>query len=134
MDEWIGEWCETIVEMMEQGASISEVALALGVTEGELLERGSEVVEIGRALEKGVTLARAWWEKQARENLMNPKFNAVLYRTVMEEKFGWKDKKKGGGGSSDEEKRGRIIREGLKKLELHELERLRMILDKMGVG
>lgn len=94
-------WESTIGQHYEEGASDVEVRAALRMTVGvwdslynDAVDSSfKEVVDFGRMFSK------AWWQKQARENLKDRNFNANLWYMVMKNQFGWSDKS--GGGEKD---------------------------------
>lgn len=87
-------WRREMLFLYDQGASDSEVMRELDLTldqwralEGSPVDSSfKEVVDVGRMR------SRAWWEKQGRKNLNSKQFNAVLYKFMMANNFGWSDK------------------------------------------
>lgn len=76
------------VELMTMGASKIEVCAVLGISADTLYDwcdKQSDRYkpEFSRAIEHGVLLAQAWWERQGRENLINTKFNTGLWSKNM---------------------------------------------------
>jgi hypothetical protein len=85
-------WRETIIGMMKEGASATEVRAETGIGR-ELWERlEEEEPEFREVAQLGRELSEAWWMNQARSNLYNGKFQTVLWYMNMKNRFGWKDK------------------------------------------
>jgi hypothetical protein len=88
------QWMEVMISLYEQGCSDSEVMRELRIKPADfkqLMEDRSasnfaEVVDIGRML------ARAWWEKLGRENIMKKSINVAMYNLHMQNRFGWATK------------------------------------------
>lgn len=88
------EMCETVVEMMKEGKSRYEVAAELGVTTATIAQWELNNPDFSEALHIGEEASRAWWEKQARDNLIvgtGVKFNTTLWTFIMKNRFGWAD-------------------------------------------
>jgi len=95
------EMCEQVIELMKEGASLVEVAAEIGIRRSTLYdwmnrESNRYVEEFSDAVNEGVELSQAWWERKGRTNLVNPyqgdTFNATLWYMNMKNRFGWKDK------------------------------------------
>ena len=89
--------CKKLIEMMSEGASLKEVAAALGVSRETLRNWGDEKSSTYRpdfsgTIKKGLELSEAWWERQGRTNLFNKDFSCVLWYMNMKNRFGWRDK------------------------------------------
>lgn len=92
------EMCETVVSLMGEGASIVEVSAELGIhrdTFYEWIDDKSNYYQpdFAHAVGEGRQLSQAWWEKNGRINLQNPKFNYTGWYMNMKNRFGWTDKK-----------------------------------------
>lgn len=96
-------WQKEILSLYNEGASDVEVRGMiygwLGSFSDDLWYRWiKEEPEFSRTIEKGRELCRIWWEKIARENLVeisgpgSPKFNSTLWYMNMKNRFGWADK------------------------------------------
>jgi len=86
------EYCNTVVELMSEGASKTEVAAYIGVVKSTIYEWEKNHDEFSNAIKKGEELSEAWWERHGRMQLENPKFNHVLWYMNMKNRFGWRDK------------------------------------------
>ena len=81
------------VELMEQGASKTEVAAALGFCRKQrLYDYCEKVKEFDDAIKKGELLSESWWEKHGRLNITNKDFNSTLWYMNMKNRFKWSDR------------------------------------------
>lgn len=92
------DMCSTVVELMKEGASIVEVSAELGIHRDTFYEWINEKgdyyqSEFALAVSEGKALSQAWWEKNGRINLENPRFNYTGWYMNMKNRFGWADKK-----------------------------------------
>lgn len=85
------DW-NALLKHYEDGASDVEVAKHLGVTMVRFYDLIETVPAFADFVDKGRTLAQAWWYEQGRKNLWEPKFNTTLWNFQMKNKFGWADK------------------------------------------
>jgi len=89
-------FCETVIALMSEGASKTEVAAELNIAWDTLHEWEKNFPEFSDAIKRGSKLSEGWWEKKARENLVSykdgPTINASLWYMNMKNRFGWKDK------------------------------------------
>lgn len=84
--------CETVLGMMAEGASKTQVCAALNTgwdTFALWQERDPMFLE---AVKKGTLLSQAWWEAHGSKQLENKEFNHVLWYMNMKNRFGWADK------------------------------------------
>ena len=88
-------WKEIILDMSKEGASDVEIRAALCGTSiylwyalQEREEEFSEIIKIGRYLHD------AWWLKQGRTKLEEPKFNYTGWYHNMKNRCNWSDKTK----------------------------------------
>ncbi len=79
-------------QLLSQGGSKREVAVKLGISLETLYkwEKDPNKVEFSETIKKGVTAAKAWWLKQGRIHLDNPKFNMRLWCYFMKARYGWR--------------------------------------------
>ncbi len=84
--------CGQVIELMRDGASLSEVALELGICRDTLYEWKKVSEEFSDTIKRGTELSEAWWLREGRINLENPKFSATLWYMNMKNRHGWRDK------------------------------------------
>ena len=78
---------------MKSGASKAELCLELDISHDTICRWQKTIPEFSEAIRQGEASSKAWWLKQGRENLKNPKgFHAVLWYMNMKNRHGWKDK------------------------------------------
>jgi len=78
-----------VIEKMAEGCLADELALEIGVLPSTLKAWASKYEAFGLAVMDGMDLCRAWWVKQSRERLDDKDFNTALYKSVMQNNFGW---------------------------------------------
>lgn len=79
---------------MRNGASLREVAAELDISFETLTywRNSSMYAEFGDALDEGVALAQAWWEKLGRAGAAGKiDFNASVWIFTMKSRFGYRD-------------------------------------------
>jgi len=83
-----------VLEGMQQGMSLNEAALNAGISAVAQWkwQQDDTKPEFQKAVKEGLRAAEVWWERHARENIGNSKFNAVLWMMNMSNRFGWKRK------------------------------------------
>jgi len=86
------EICDRVKELMKDGLSLHEVAKEIGVAYWTLNKWREEKKKFSKAVEHGIALSRAWWEKVGRDNLSNKSFNTNVYQANMRNRFGWDQK------------------------------------------
>lgn len=86
------DWEKTIISFMEEGASLKEIYALLGITKDTHYSLMQNFPEYSDAIKRGKALSEAWWERQGRTNLDNPKFSATLWYMNMKNRFNWTDK------------------------------------------
>lgn len=60
-------YCQRVVELMEEGSSLTAVAAKLGVCRNTLLAWQAEHPEFLSACTRGKALCAAWWEERAKD-------------------------------------------------------------------
>jgi len=122
--------CRQVIELMEKGASLVEVAAELGICEDTLHDWKKNKKEFSESIKRGVQLSQAWWERQGRENLVNHRFQSALWYMNMKNRFKWADKHEysGPGGGPIETK---DHREKLKNLSNEDLRKLKGMSEKI---
>lgn len=86
------DWAKKIVELYTAGASDVEVAAACNVTIQEYYRQLADNPAFNKLVEFGRTLSQAFWESQARKNVLNKGFNTSLWAFYMKNKYAWADK------------------------------------------
>lgn len=88
--------CDKVVELMEEGKSLYVVAHELGVVTSTLENWERTYEEFAEALHLGAEASQAWWEEQARTNLImhekDTRFNVQIWTFNMKNRFKWADK------------------------------------------
>ena len=88
--------CELVIEFGAEGASQCEMAARLGISEDSLYEYKKKYSEFSDAIKQARALARAWWERMAREHGFGErKMNATAWIFTMKNRFPdhYKDRK-----------------------------------------
>lgn len=83
---------QALIEEYEQGASDVEIAKLLKITIVRFYDLIQESPAFAEFVERGRTVARAWWESAGRKNLWNKEFNTSLWNFNMKNRYGWADK------------------------------------------
>ena len=86
------EYCETVIELLNQGRSIYSIARALQVAKSTLQEWAKEHEEFSAALTTGKDFSKGWWEDEGQDNLHNKEFNSTLWYMNMKNRHGYSDK------------------------------------------
>lgn len=80
------------LEMYREGAGDVEIADHLGMTLKQFHSLCEDNDGFREFVERGSTVAQAWWWRQARVNLKNKAFNSSMWFTNMKNRYGWADK------------------------------------------
>lgn len=83
---------QQLLDLYSEGASDVEIARAMKVTIAKFYRLCEEVPDFAEFVERGRTLAQAWWYEQGRTNLWRKDFNIALYNFNMKNRHGWADK------------------------------------------
>lgn len=86
------EMCETVIELMKEGASQQEVLAALDISNDTFYRWKSENQEFSETIKRGIQLSQAWWERKGRISLDDRQFNSTLWYMNMKNRFKWADK------------------------------------------
>ena len=86
------EMCETVIELMKEGASQYEVLATLGISEDTFYRWKKENEEFSETIKRGIQLSQAWWERKGRISLDDRQFNSTLWYMNMKNRFKWADK------------------------------------------
>lgn len=89
--------CKTVIELMSEGASKTEVCAELNICFDTLARWQNPkcddfILEFSDAIKHGQRLSEAWWQRQGRKNLENKEFSPTLWYMNMKNRFGWRDK------------------------------------------
>jgi len=84
--------CETVIELMRDGASQDEVIGHLDISRETFYRWKEENQEFSDSIKRGVRLSRTWWERQGRINLKDREFNYTGWYMNMKNRFKWADK------------------------------------------
>ena len=86
------DWEERIIELSNEGASITEIACYLEISKNTLKALTDRDEIFLTAIKKCKQLCETWWEKKGRKNMENKDFNSTLWYMNMRNRFGWADK------------------------------------------
>lgn len=97
------EYCDLVVEMLSEGASLTEFRAAVGGISRETMSNWKQAnPEFLDALNKADALGQAYWEKRLRTDLMfDNKINSPLVKLYFANRFNWHDKQQTDVTSSD---------------------------------
>ena len=87
----VPDW-NRLMQEYEIGASDVEIAVLLGITLNRFLQLEQENPAFAEFVERGRTLARAFWYRVGRTALYDKNMNTSLYVFNMKNRFGWADK------------------------------------------
>lgn len=76
----------------DKGYTDVEVAKVLGLTKKKFLQLYKDSQDFTNFIDKGRTLAEAWWHRNLRENIANKDFNNSLFNFAMKNLYGWADR------------------------------------------
>jgi len=86
--------CDGFERNFEQGQSILEVAVSMGVSRDTFYEWAKQHQEFSDALTRAREVSQAWWEKQGRENLFDHEEYDAESKLSVKDKFNdrlWKE-------------------------------------------
>lgn len=78
-----------VMELGCEGASITEMSVALGILPNTLNAWRKEHPEFDEAMCHALMISQAWWERVGRLNIFNSQFNSSLFMMHMSNRFGW---------------------------------------------
>lgn len=94
--------CDTVLELMREGASISEVCLDLNICRDTFYRWIQENQDFSDTVKSGLELSKGWWEKRGRMGTVGlEEINPTLWFMNMKNRFGhekpaeniiWRDK------------------------------------------
>lgn len=79
-------------ELYREGAGDVEIAELLGMTMKQFHTLCEENEAFRVFVEKGSTIAQAWWWRQGRTNLRNKSFSTQMWAFNMKNRYGWAEK------------------------------------------
>lgn len=86
------DWQEILIKNYAEGASDTEIRAELRITFNKWQQLKMDSDEFRETVILGQQLAKAWWLKQGRTNLMTRGYNAYLWYKNMQNRFGWSEK------------------------------------------
>jgi len=90
LEDLPSNWKDKMLEMMSEGASISELCAEFNIPKSAHRRFVSQDEEYADYYEMGKTLSEAWWSKEGRLNLSNRNFNNRMWAINMFNRFNWK--------------------------------------------
>lgn len=86
------DWENKIIELSNEGASITEIACFLEISKNTLTALTERNPDFLIAIKRCKLLCETWWEKKGRTEMENKDFNSTLWYMNMRNRFGWADK------------------------------------------
>ncbi len=90
--EYKPEYCKIAQILIDDGASMFEVAYELGVSRATIYRWIDAHKEFRDTVKDAKEFSEGWWMKQGRLNLYNKDFSSTLWYMNMKNRFGWADK------------------------------------------
>ena len=81
------EYCQRVIELGAEGASMAEMALALDVAKATIWDWAQNHDDFAVALEKARTASQVWWEKAGKTGIFAEKFNAQAWKFIVSNRF-----------------------------------------------
>lgn len=86
--EYDPTYCERVIELGKQGASVVEMACAIGVSRPTLETNWPEAhPEFLEAFTRAKMESQVWWEKKGRDNLETQGFQQAMWSRSMAARF-----------------------------------------------
>lgn len=85
--EYKPEFCERVKALGKDGLSIAEMSSDLGFAKQTIYTWMKQNPDFLDAMKEAVSSAQAWYEKQARTNMVDGKLNTPLWIKVMSSRF-----------------------------------------------
>lgn len=85
-------WEDIILTLSEEGASIIELSVELGISRDTFYELSKRDEKFSDTVKRCKDLSEAWWTKQGRKNLDNKDFSYTGWYMNMKNRFNWSDK------------------------------------------
>lgn len=86
------EWENNILSLSEEGASIIELSVELGISRDTFYELSKRDTYFSDTVKRCKDLSEAWWTRKGRKNLENKDFNYTGWYMNMKNRFNWSDK------------------------------------------
>jgi hypothetical protein len=86
------KYCQTVIDLMSEGASIEELVLELGICKQTIYNWQQEHPDFLDAIKTGVELSEGWWKREGRKALRDKDFSYTGWYMNMKNRFGWADK------------------------------------------
>lgn len=86
------EFCERVIELLKEGASIEEIGLELNCGYSTVYYWMDQHPEFLEAIKKGREFSKGWWYKVGRCSMRDKEFNSGLWFMNMKNRFGWQDR------------------------------------------
>lgn len=81
------EYCQRVIDLGKEGASVVEMACELGVVRSTLYQWESEHPEFSDAFTRARQWAQVWWEKAGKTGMQAPGFNGSVWSRSMAARF-----------------------------------------------
>jgi hypothetical protein len=81
------EYCERVIELGKDGASVMEMACELDVVRDTLYEWAKVHPGFSDAFTRARQWSQAWWERAGKSGMMAPGFNAAVWSRSMAARF-----------------------------------------------
>lgn len=105
------EYCEKVISLMEEGASMIEVAYELRVHIDTLYEWQKVHPDFSDAIKKAQHFSEGWWTREGRLNLKTKDFNSGLWFMNMKNRFKWRNEH-----NEDKEDQKSVMQNAIDKL------------------
>lgn len=86
------EYCQGIIDFMQDGATLVEYAAKIKVNPDTIYEWSKVIPKFSEAFREARAASEAWWAKLAREHSTGKEGNAALIKFNMSARFGWSEK------------------------------------------
>jgi hypothetical protein len=83
---------QALLDAYGEGAADVEIARLLKITINRFYQLIEETPAFAEFVERGRTLAQAWWYEKGRTCLWDKNFNTALWNFNMKNRYGWADK------------------------------------------
>jgi len=80
-----------LLEIFRNGGDIAQFCAKFNMSRTTYYDWKNNFPDFEEAIHQAREMARAWWEKQGRDNLCNPQFNTNAWRLMMRNRFDMTD-------------------------------------------